>query len=63
MLDRLANDPEFPLAMDDIQQYMDPDRYTGRSAQQVEEFLAEEVFSLLRKDLDPTLLGCTDIKV
>ena len=63
LLDRLANDPEFPLAMDDIQQYMDPDRYTGRSAQQVEEFLAEEVFSLLRKDLDPTLLGCTDIKV
>jgi adenylosuccinate lyase len=41
LLDRLRNDPEFPPL--DFEGLMVPDRYIGRSAQQVDQFLAREV--------------------
>ena len=40
LLDRLANDPEFPLDRDEITAVLDPRAFTGRSAHQVEEFVA-----------------------
>jgi adenylosuccinate lyase len=43
MLDRLAGDPEFTLAFDEIRAAADPGRYVGRAPRQVDEFLAEVV--------------------
>jgi adenylosuccinate lyase len=47
MLERLAADPAFPVAVEDLRAALDPTRFTGRSARQVEEFLAEVVQPLL----------------
>lgn len=47
MLDRLAADPAYPVAIADLQDALDPARFTGRSAQQVREFLDEVVQPLL----------------
>ena len=47
LLDRIAADPAFPpLDFDDV---LDPRRYIGRSARQVEEFLAREVEPIRRR--------------
>jgi adenylosuccinate lyase len=47
MLDRLAADPAYPVPIADLRATLDPRRFTGRSAQQVTEFLAEVVQPLL----------------
>jgi len=47
MLDRLAADPAYPVPIADLKDALDPKRFTGRSAQQVTEFLAEVVQPLL----------------
>ena len=40
LLDRLSEDPEFPLTREEITAVLDPKAFTGRSAHQVEEFVA-----------------------
>lgn len=40
LLERLAADPEFPLTKEEITAVMNPADFIGRSAQQVEEFIA-----------------------
>lgn len=40
LLERLATDPEFPLTKEEITAVMNPADFIGRSAQQVEEFIA-----------------------
>ncbi|WP_337175469.1 adenylosuccinate lyase [Paludisphaera sp.] len=47
LIDRLKSDPTFPKL--DFDAVMDPSRFTGRSAAQVEEFLAEEVDPIRRR--------------
>jgi adenylosuccinate lyase len=47
MLDRLANDPDFPNDMDDLRTIADPTRFIGRAPQQVDEFLSEVIDPLL----------------
>jgi adenylosuccinate lyase len=47
MLQRLAGDPEYGVPMDDLQQVLDPTRFIGRAAVQVDEFLDEVVDPLL----------------
>lgn len=47
MLARLAADPAYPVAIADLQDALDSARFTGRSAQQVREFLDEVVHPLL----------------
>ena len=47
MLNRLAADPAYPVAIADLQDALDHARFTGRSAQQVREFLDEVVRPLL----------------
>ncbi len=49
MLDRLAGDPAYPVPLDALRSALDPARFIGRSAEQVDEFLAEE--------LEPALAG------
>ena len=47
LLTRLASDPELGLSAEALTVAADPSRYTGRAAQQVDEFLAEVVEPLL----------------
>lgn len=47
MLERLAEDPAYPVAIADLRDALEPARFTGRSAQQVDEFLLEVVHPLL----------------
>ena len=49
MLERLAADPAFGIALEDLRAAADPHRFTGRAPQQVDEFLAEA--------LEPALAG------
>ena len=55
LLDRIKADPAFPpLDLDDV---LDPRRYIGRSARQVDEFLAREVEPIRRRYPGPALGG------
>ena len=47
MLERLAGDPEYGVPMGDLQEVLDPTRFIGRAAVQVDEFLDEVVDPLL----------------
>ncbi|MEK6611671.1 MAG: adenylosuccinate lyase [Gemmatimonadota bacterium] len=47
MLERLAADPAYPVPIADLRDALDPHRFTGRSAEQVGEFLAEVVQPIL----------------
>ncbi len=47
LLDRIRSDAAFPKL--DLAEVLDPSRYTGRSARQVEEFLAAEVEPIRRR--------------
>ena len=49
MLERLSADPAFGVPIDDLRSAADPHRYVGRSPQQVDEFLAEDVAPLLAR--------------
>lgn len=57
LLELIANDESFGLSYEDLQKTMDPSKYVGRSPQQVEEFLAEEINPILEANKD--LLGLT----
>ena len=43
LLHRIASDPMFGLSEEDVAELTDPADYTGRSAQQVTEFLSEYI--------------------
>jgi len=47
LLDAITDDPDFRLSRAEIQPWIDPRAFTGRSAEQVEEFLAEVIEPLL----------------
>jgi len=49
LLDDLAADPEFRLSREEIAARVDPLAFTGRSAQQVDDYLAEVVEPLLAR--------------
>ncbi|HEX2251948.1 MAG TPA: adenylosuccinate lyase [Thermoanaerobaculia bacterium] len=49
LLDTIAGDPDFRLERGEIEEWVDPRRFTGRSAEQVDDFLAEVVEPLLEK--------------
>ena len=57
LLELIANDESFGLTLEDLKKTMDPSKYVGRSPQQVEEFLAEEINPILEANKD--LLGLT----
>jgi len=60
LLERIANDPAFPLDRSRLEALMDPAKYTGRSAEQVEEFISELIDPLLRGALE---VNAGDIRV
>jgi adenylosuccinate lyase len=47
LLDRIAGDPEFRMTREEVEGWIDPVAFTGRSAQQVDEFLDEVVEPVL----------------
>lgn len=49
LIDRIANDDTFPLSKEEIEKQLDPSAYTGRSASQVEEFLADVIAPILKR--------------
>ena len=62
LLERIAADPAFNLSLEQLLEAMDPAKYTGCSAAQVEVFLKEEVQPVL--DRNKEVLGMkADIKV
>ena len=48
LIDRIASDPSFGLSEEEIRQKLDPVLYTGRSAEQVEKFLKNDVYPRLK---------------
>ena len=52
LLELIAADPSFNLTLEDLQRSMDPSLYVGRSKEQVEEFLEEEIKPILDKYSD-----------
>lgn len=61
MLDRLAGDPAFGVAMDDLRAALDASRFVGRAPQQVDDFLAEVVDPIL--DATPTVSRREEVRV
>ena len=55
LLSLISEDPSFNLSLEELEQTMDPSRYTGTASAQVERFLAEDVAPVLEKYKD--LLG------
>ncbi len=54
LLDRIAADPAFGMERGHLDALLDPKRYTGRSARQVEDFVREAV--------DPLLSGAPEVR-
>lgn len=52
LLDRIAADSSFPLDRDQLERLADPTLYTGRAANQVDEFLSTEVDPILSRFAD-----------
>ena len=50
LLDLIAADDTFHLTKEQLQQCMNPERYTGRSKEQVEDFLTEVINPILAKN-------------
>lgn len=62
LLELIAADEKFGMSLDDLKKSMDPSKYTGRSKEQVEEFLAEVINPILEENKD--VLGMSaDINV
>ena len=57
LLELIAADPAFNLTLEELQKTMDPSKYTGRSEEQVEEFVKDVISPILEENKD--LLGMT----
>ncbi len=57
LLQLIADDPTFHMTLQELQQIMDPARYTGRAGRQVDAFLSKVVEPILKANSD--LLGVT----
>ena len=57
LLELIAADPAFNMTLDDLQKTMDPAKYTGRAAVQVDNFLKKVVHPVLEANKE--LLGMT----
>lgn len=62
LLELISADSAFNMTLEDLEKTMDPSKYTGRSEQQVEEFIGEVIRPILEENKE--LLGLkADIKV
>lgn len=49
LLDRIAADESFGLSKEELEKLLDPNIYTGRAGKQVEEYLKDDVYPLIKK--------------
>lgn len=52
LLQRIADDPRFPMNLEQLQAIMKPANFVGRSVQQTKEFFAEHIDPILEKEKD-----------
>ena len=52
LLELIANDEAFNMSLEDLQKTMNPSKYVGRSPEQVDEFLANEINPILEANKD-----------
>ena len=52
LIDRICADPAFMVTREEVDAILQPEQFTGRSQQQVEEFLGEVIRPLLRDNAD-----------
>ena len=52
LLQRIADDPRFPMNLEQLQAIMKPANFVGRRVQQTEEFFAEHIDPILEKEKD-----------
>ena len=52
LIDRICADPAFMVTREEVEAILQPEQFTGRSQQQVEEFLSEIIRPLLRNNAD-----------
>ncbi len=52
LLQRIADDPKFPMDLEQLQAIMKPANFVGRSVQQTEEFFAEFIDPVLEQEKD-----------
>ena len=52
LIDRICADPAFRVTREEVEAILQPEQFTGRSQQQVEEFLDEVIRPLLRDNAD-----------
>ena len=57
LLELIAGDPAFPMNLEELEQTIEPSRYTGRAGEQVEAFLTGVVNPILEENKE--LLGVT----
>ncbi|MCI8409373.1 MAG: adenylosuccinate lyase [Lachnospiraceae bacterium] len=57
LLELIAADPAFNMTLEELQKTMEPKKYTGRSEEQVEEFIHDVIMPILEENKD--LLGLT----
>lgn len=50
LLQRIADDPRFPMTLENLQKIMKPENFVGRSVQQTEEFFTEFIDPILEKE-------------
>ena len=62
LLQRLAGDPEFPVDAAAMGEALDPRRFIGRAAAQVDDFLAEIVRPILAAHAAPAA-GADEVRV
>ena len=55
LIDRIASDPAFMVTREEIEAILDPANFTGRSEEQVEEFLRDVIRPVLEANRE--LLG------
>ena len=55
LLELIAEDPDFPMGLEELQASMQPEKYVGRSVIQVEKYLRDVVQPVL--DANKELLG------
>lgn len=55
LLELIANDPDFPMTLEELQKTMNPNKYIGYSKEQVEEFVETVVEPILKQNKE--LLG------
>ncbi len=63
VLARIAADPAFEKVRGDLGRLADPARYVGRAPAQVDEYLAEEVDPILKRDKDFEDRGAAELRV